>query len=190
MARGDDRVHARRPRRHERPRPGGRGAAARLRRRRCGSTAAACRSSTRSATRRRSEVIALAHAGFLAEFERLGGRERVGEFGADDVVAQLQAGRVPLVLVSNARLHAERVPHWVVATGFGRRPPLPARPARARGRRPRRRRAPAAAARRLRRGRALRARAPPRDGGRVVADAGGADVSRRGDRAPQAPSAR
>ena len=66
----------------------------------------------------KKRVVALAHAGFLTEFERLAGRERVGEFGPDDVVAQLRAGRVPLVLVSNARLHAERVPHWVVATGW------------------------------------------------------------------------
>lgn len=70
----------------------------------------------RDATKK--EVVALAHAGFLADFERLGGRERVGDFGADDVEVQLRAGRVPLVLVSNARLHAERVPHWVVATGW------------------------------------------------------------------------
>jgi ribosomal protein S18 acetylase RimI-like enzyme len=66
----------------------------------------------------KKEVVALAHAGFLAEFERLGGRERVGEFGHADVEALLRTGRVPLVLVSNARIHAERVPHWVVATGW------------------------------------------------------------------------
>ncbi|MDF1521283.1 MAG: peptidase C39 family protein, partial [Trueperaceae bacterium] len=66
----------------------------------------------------KKQVIALAHAGFLAEFERFGGRERVGEFGVEDVVAQLRAGRVPLVLVSGARLYAERIPHWVVATGW------------------------------------------------------------------------
>lgn len=66
----------------------------------------------------KKEVVALAHAGFLAELERLGGRERVGEFGPTDVERHLRAGRVPLVLVSNARLHAERVPHWVVATGW------------------------------------------------------------------------
>lgn len=66
----------------------------------------------------KKEVIALAHAGFVAELAARGGRERVGDFGVDDVVAQLKAGRVPIVLVSNARIHAERVPHWVVATGW------------------------------------------------------------------------
>jgi ribosomal protein S18 acetylase RimI-like enzyme len=70
----------------------------------------------RSAEKKR--VIELAHAGFVEALARLGGRVRVGDFGADDVVAQLRAGRVPLVLVSGARLYAERIPHWVVATGF------------------------------------------------------------------------
>lgn len=63
-------------------------------------------------------VIALAHAGFLEDFQRLGGREHVGEFGAEDVVAQLRGGRVPLVMVSGSRLYFERIPHWVVATGW------------------------------------------------------------------------
>ncbi|MFU8888414.1 MAG: GNAT family N-acetyltransferase/peptidase C39 family protein [Trueperaceae bacterium] len=70
----------------------------------------------RSAEKKR--VIELAHAGFVEALAHLGGRVRVGDFGADDVVEQLRAGRVPLVLVSGARLYAERVPHWVVATGF------------------------------------------------------------------------
>ena len=70
----------------------------------------------RSAEKKR--VIELAHAGFVDALARLGGRVRVGDFGADDVVDQLRAGRVPLVLVSGARLYAERIPHWVVATGW------------------------------------------------------------------------
>jgi len=70
----------------------------------------------RSAEKKR--VIELAHAGFVDALARLGGRVRVGDFGADDVVGLLRRGRVPLVLVSGARLYAERIPHWVVATGF------------------------------------------------------------------------
>ncbi len=70
----------------------------------------------RSATKKR--VIELAHQGFEEELARLGGRVRAGDFGADDVVRQLEAGRVALVLVSGAQLYAERIPHWVVATGW------------------------------------------------------------------------
>ncbi len=70
----------------------------------------------RGATKK--EVVALAHEGFVEELERRGGRVREGDFGADEVVAQMRVGRVPLVLVSGARLYAERIPHWVVATGW------------------------------------------------------------------------
>ena len=70
----------------------------------------------RAAVKKR--VIEIAHQGFEGELARLGGRVRVGDFGADDVVAQLRMGRVPLVLVSGAKLYAKRIPHWVVATGW------------------------------------------------------------------------
>jgi ribosomal protein S18 acetylase RimI-like enzyme len=70
----------------------------------------------RSASKKR--VVEIAHRGFEAELRRLGGALRVGDFGADDVVSRLSEGEVPLVLVSGAKLYAERIPHWVVATGW------------------------------------------------------------------------
>jgi ribosomal protein S18 acetylase RimI-like enzyme len=63
-------------------------------------------------------VIELAHRSFEAELARDGVSVRVGEFTADDVVAALRRGQVPVVLVSGARLYAERVPHWVAVTGW------------------------------------------------------------------------
>jgi predicted GNAT family acetyltransferase len=66
----------------------------------------------------KKRVIELTHAGFEEELARRGGQVRLGDFTADDVVGQLAAGRVPLVLVSGASLYAERIPHWVVATGW------------------------------------------------------------------------
>ena len=66
----------------------------------------------------KKRVIELTHEAFEEELARRGGRVRVGDFAADDVVDQLRAGRVPLVLVSGASLYAERIPHWVVATGW------------------------------------------------------------------------
>jgi ribosomal protein S18 acetylase RimI-like enzyme len=63
-------------------------------------------------------VIALAHEAFQRELAADPRAVEVRDFGADDVVALLRAGSVPVVLVSGARLYAERVPHWVVATGW------------------------------------------------------------------------
>jgi len=70
----------------------------------------------RSASKKR--VVEIAHRGFDEELRRRGGEVRLGDFGADDVVERMQEGDVPLVLVSGAKLYAERIPHWVVATGW------------------------------------------------------------------------
>jgi len=63
-------------------------------------------------------VIALSHRGFVAALADDPESVRIGEFGERDVVAHLQAGVVPIVLISGWRFHAERVPHWVVVTGW------------------------------------------------------------------------
>ncbi len=63
-------------------------------------------------------VIALSHRAFVAALADDPEAVRIGEFGERDVVAQLQAGVVPIVLVSGWRFHAEKVPHWVVVTGW------------------------------------------------------------------------
>ena len=63
-------------------------------------------------------VIAVAHRAFQAELAVDPGAVTVGDFGEREVVAQLEIGVVPLVLVSGWRFHAEKVPHWLVVTGW------------------------------------------------------------------------
>jgi ribosomal protein S18 acetylase RimI-like enzyme len=63
-------------------------------------------------------VIALSHRAFVAALADDPEAVRIGEFSDRDVVAHLQAGAVPIVLISGWRFHAERVPHWVVVTGW------------------------------------------------------------------------
>lgn len=63
-------------------------------------------------------VIALAHRAFQAELEHDPAAVIVGDFGEREVVAQLELGIVPLILVSGWRFHAERAPHWLVVTGW------------------------------------------------------------------------
>ncbi|MBA2668270.1 MAG: peptidase C39 family protein [Trueperaceae bacterium] len=63
-------------------------------------------------------VIELAHRAFTSELASDPDAVRVGEFTVHDVVGALARGEVPVVLVSAARLHAERAPHWVVITGY------------------------------------------------------------------------
>ncbi len=63
-------------------------------------------------------VIAVAHRAFQAELAADPAAVTIGDFGEREVVAQLEMGVVPLVLVSGWRLHAAKVPHWVVVTGW------------------------------------------------------------------------
>lgn len=72
--------------------------------------------SVRSAEKK--QVIALAHAAFAAALERDPSAVRVGPFDDSDVVNELRAGVVPLVLVSGWRLYGQKIPHWVVVTGW------------------------------------------------------------------------
>ncbi len=63
-------------------------------------------------------VIALSHEQFVAELSELDAELRVAEPGINDVIAALDAGGVPIVLMSGYRLYGEKLPHWLVATGY------------------------------------------------------------------------
>jgi len=66
----------------------------------------------------KKDVIRLAHRTFERDLRDLGGRVELREVGDADVVAALRRGAVPLVMLSGYRLYAEKVPHWVVFTGY------------------------------------------------------------------------
>jgi ribosomal protein S18 acetylase RimI-like enzyme len=63
-------------------------------------------------------IIEASHQAFEQELARDPEAVRVGDFGATDIVHAMERGCVPVVLVSGARLLGERVPHWVVVTGW------------------------------------------------------------------------
>lgn len=66
----------------------------------------------------KKDVIQLSHETFQRELKALGGQVDHRQFGVQDVVAALRRGSVPIVLVSGYRLYAEKMPHWVVVTGY------------------------------------------------------------------------
>ena len=66
----------------------------------------------------KKDVIQLSHETFQRELKALGGSVDNRQFGVDDVVAALRRGAIPIVLVSGYRLYAEKMPHWVVVTGY------------------------------------------------------------------------
>ncbi len=66
----------------------------------------------------KKDVIRIAHHTFERDLRDLGGRAELRDFTDRDVVEALKRGAVPLVMLSGYRLYAEKVPHWVIATGF------------------------------------------------------------------------
>lgn len=72
--------------------------------------------SVRSADKK--EVIDLVHRQFVNEIAEREGVMEVGPVDAEVARDAVIEGGVPLVLVSGYRLYREKVPHWVVVTGF------------------------------------------------------------------------
>ena len=66
----------------------------------------------------KKDVIRIAHRTFERELRDLGGRVELRDVTDRDVVEALKRGALPLVMLSGYRLYAEKVPHWVVVTGF------------------------------------------------------------------------
>jgi len=66
----------------------------------------------------KKDVIRIAHHTFERDVRDQGGRVELRDFNDRDMVAALKRGALPLVMLSGYRLYAEKVPHWVVVTGF------------------------------------------------------------------------
>ena len=66
----------------------------------------------------KKEVLRLTHKQFQRELSALGAREQLLDFSVQDVITHLKNGRIPLVLVSTYRTLGQKLPHWVVITGF------------------------------------------------------------------------
>ena len=69
----------------------------------------------------KKEVIEICHRQMRRRAAEMGGRVFIRDFGIDDVLEAVDRGRVPIVLVSGYRLYGEKVPHWVVVTGYDER---------------------------------------------------------------------
>jgi len=73
--------------------------------------------STRPAEKDRGKVIELLDQADRAEMKRLGIPYRVGVLSIADLARALEAGALPIVLVSMEYIHQDPTAHWVVVTG-------------------------------------------------------------------------
>lgn len=64
-------------------------------------------------------VIELVHRGFQEQIEAAQIPIRYGPLALSELRDRIEAGEVPVILISSYRLYGEKVPHWVVVTGVG-----------------------------------------------------------------------
>lgn len=69
----------------------------------------------RSAEKKR--IMERAHASIVEDFQAANLEMEVGSITAGDLSTALNAGWIPILLVSSYRFNAEKVPHWIVVTG-------------------------------------------------------------------------
>jgi len=64
------------------------------------------------------EVIRIVHKDMKRKARAAGLRSAFFDYGIDEIVSALHRGMLPIVMISTYRLTGDRVPHWVVVTGF------------------------------------------------------------------------
>ena len=69
----------------------------------------------------KKEVMRLVHEEMLEEVEDLDVPVHYGSLTIDEVERRFRKGAIPIVLISFYRLYGEKIPHWVVVTGFEER---------------------------------------------------------------------
>jgi len=65
----------------------------------------------------KKEVIRLVEDDFLQEMERLGVKVHYQRITNEEIIRVLDAGAIPVVLISSYRIYNEKFPHWVAVTG-------------------------------------------------------------------------
>lgn len=66
----------------------------------------------------KKEVMRLVQEDFMEQIESLPIRLHYGTLGVDALQQKIEAGGIPVVLISSYRIYGERFPHWIVITGF------------------------------------------------------------------------
>ncbi len=72
--------------------------------------------SVRSTEKR--EIMRIVHADLKRKAKKAGLGSAIYEYGIDEIVSALYRGSLPIVMISTYRLTGDRVPHWVIVTGF------------------------------------------------------------------------
>ena len=64
------------------------------------------------------EIMKIVHNDLKRKAKQEGLNAAIFEFGMDEILAPLYRNVLPIVMISTYRLTGDRVPHWVIVTGF------------------------------------------------------------------------
>lgn len=64
------------------------------------------------------EIMKVVHNDLKRKAKRAGLGSAIYDYRMDEIIASLHRGMLPIVMISTYRLTGDRVPHWVVVTGF------------------------------------------------------------------------
>jgi hypothetical protein len=67
---------------------------------------------------KKREVMKIVHNDLRRKAKRAGLGSAIYEYGLEEIIAALHRDVLPIVMISTYRLTGDRVPHWVVVTGF------------------------------------------------------------------------
>lgn len=67
------------------------------------------------------EIMRVVHKDMKRKARQVGLSNAVYQYGIDDIVSALHRGFIPIAMISTYRLTGDRVPHWVIVTGFDKK---------------------------------------------------------------------
>lgn len=67
---------------------------------------------------KKREVMKIVHNDLKRKAKRAGLGSAIYDYGMEEIIATLHRDMLPIVMISTYRLTGDRVPHWVVVTGF------------------------------------------------------------------------
>ncbi len=69
-------------------------------------------------SQQKREIMRVLHNDMKRNARRAGVSSATYEYGIDEIISAIHRGLVPIVMISTYRLTGDRVPHWVIVTGF------------------------------------------------------------------------
>jgi ribosomal protein S18 acetylase RimI-like enzyme/predicted double-glycine peptidase len=69
-------------------------------------------------SQQKRDIMRVLHHDMKRSARKAGVSSAIYEYGIEEIVSAIHRGMIPIVMISTYRLTGDRVPHWVIVTGF------------------------------------------------------------------------